>query len=255
MASCLARFRHRLDRVDDRLVAGAAAVVARKIFADLLARGIGQVAQERLRRHQYPRRAESALQRVGEDESALQLLDLARVRKAFHGVHGAAVGLCGQHQAAAHDLAVDAHRAGAAHAVLAADVGAGQLELDAQEVGEVEPHGHRPFHLLAVDGEGYFDRLGGRAHATSCRVTRPASTLARCSLVAAEEYRSARGARSASSFAKALSTLFAIVGCPSSARAKCAASWGRSPTPKNATRKSENCPPRVEPCTATPTMA
>jgi hypothetical protein len=42
-----------------------------------------------------------------------------------------------QHQAAAHDLAVHAHRAGAADAVLAAGMGAGQAEIEAQEVDQV----------------------------------------------------------------------------------------------------------------------
>ena len=109
----------------------------------------------------------------------------------------------GEHEAAAHDLAVDAHGAGAAHAVLAADVGAGELELDSEEIGEVEAHGHGALHPLAVDGERDLDGFGERVHAMSCLSTRPASTLARCSLVAAEEYRSARGARSASSFGRA----------------------------------------------------
>ena len=49
----------------------------------------------------------------------------------------AAVGLHRQHQAAAHDLAVHAHGAGAAHAVLAADVRAGQAQLLAQEIHQV----------------------------------------------------------------------------------------------------------------------
>ena len=47
--------------------------------------------------------------------------------------------LHGEHQARAHRLAVDQHRAGAADAVLAADLGAGQPELVAQEVGQQRP--------------------------------------------------------------------------------------------------------------------
>ena len=46
----------------------------------------------------------------------------------------AAVGLHRERQAGARGDAVDAHRAGAADAVLAADVGAGRAELVAQEV-------------------------------------------------------------------------------------------------------------------------
>ena len=45
-----------------------------------------------------------------------------------------AVGLHGEHQAGAHRLAVEQHRAGAADAVLAAGMGAGEPELLAQAV-------------------------------------------------------------------------------------------------------------------------
>ena len=48
----------------------------------------------------------------------------------------AAVGLHGEHDAGAHRLAVEEHRAGAADAVLAADVRAGQTQLVPQEVAE-----------------------------------------------------------------------------------------------------------------------
>ena len=47
-----------------------------------------------------------------------------------------------EHQAGAHRPAVEQHRAGAAHAVLAADVGAGQPEVVAERVGEQPPGGH-----------------------------------------------------------------------------------------------------------------
>src|SRR3989454_574192 len=245
------------DRIDDRLVAGAAAVVAGEIFADALARRVRLVAQKRLRRHEDARRAETALQRVGEHEGALQLLDLARVGQALDRVHLAAVGLRGEHETGAHDLAVDSHGARAAHAVLAADVGAGELELVPEEVGEVEARGHAALHPLAVDGERDLQGFGGSFHETPsiCLRTRPASTFARCSLVAAEPWRSARGERSASSPASAAAIAFAVAGWPSSARSNCAARCGRSATPKNTTRMSENFFPWVDPCAATPTMA
>ena len=56
--------------------------------------------------------------------------------------------------AGAGDLAVDLHRAGAADAVLAADVGAGEQQLLAQEVGQVRAGSHLGGDRLAVDGEG-----------------------------------------------------------------------------------------------------
>src|SRR6266704_2019128 len=55
----------------------------------------------------------------------------------------------------------------AANAVLAADVRAGELELVAKEVGEVEPRGHAALHALAVDSEGDFDGFGDVSHLLS----------------------------------------------------------------------------------------
>ena len=57
-------------------------------------------------------------------------------RQAFHRVDPAAIALHGQGEAGARGDAVDAHGAGAAHAVLAADVGAGRAEFLAQEITE-----------------------------------------------------------------------------------------------------------------------
>jgi hypothetical protein len=55
-------------------------------------------------------------------ERLLQLLQLLGIGQTFDGVDAAAVRLHREHQAAAHDVAIDAQRAGAAYAVLAADV-------------------------------------------------------------------------------------------------------------------------------------
>ena len=58
-----------------------------------------------------------------------------------------------QHQAGANDIAVDAHRAGAADAVLAADMGPGQLQMLAQEVRQIEPRQNMRIDALAIDVE------------------------------------------------------------------------------------------------------
>ncbi len=54
----------------------------------------------------------------------------------FHGAHLAAFGLDRKRQARARGDAVDQHRAGAADAVLAADMGAGGAERVAEEIAE-----------------------------------------------------------------------------------------------------------------------
>ena len=83
-------------------------------------------------------------------ERLLQLRELARVRQPFDRVHAPAVGLHREHEAAAHDLAVHAHGAGAAHAVLAADVRAGEAQLLAQEVDQVLARRDAPRHCTPL---------------------------------------------------------------------------------------------------------
>ena len=134
----LAHVDHLFDGVDDRLVAGAAAVVAGNVLADLLARRLSASAAPdpappaacpacRSRTAARSSRGRPSAARASSPES----------RQALDGVHPAAVRLHREHQAAAHDLAVDAHRAGAADAVLAAGVRAGQAEFLAQEIDQV----------------------------------------------------------------------------------------------------------------------
>ena len=62
------------------------------------------------------------------------------VRAALDGGDLLAVDADGEEETGPHRLAVDEHRAGAADAVLAADVGAGQPQVVAQRVGE-QPSG------------------------------------------------------------------------------------------------------------------
>ena len=76
---------------------------------------------------------------------------------ALDGLDRAAFGLHRENETAAHDVAVEPDRAGAAHAVLAADMGAGQTELVADEVGEMRARRHARRDRLAVDREGYPD--------------------------------------------------------------------------------------------------
>jgi len=56
--------------------------------------------------------------------------------EAFHGGDLRAIRLHGQHEAAAHGLALDDHRAGAADAMFASDMYAGVARIAAQEIGE-----------------------------------------------------------------------------------------------------------------------
>ena len=70
-------------------------------------------------------------------ERLLQRRQLVGVGEALDGLDVGAVDLHRQHQAGAHRRAVDDHRAGAADAMLAADVRAGQSERVAQKIAEM----------------------------------------------------------------------------------------------------------------------
>jgi hypothetical protein len=91
--------------------------------------------QQAHHRHQESGRAEAALQAVALVKRLLDGVQWSALRgKALDSRHLVALGLDGEHQAGAHRRAVQQDRAAAAHAVLAADVGAGQPEVVAKVV-------------------------------------------------------------------------------------------------------------------------
>ncbi len=132
-----------LDRLDDVLVARAAAQVARDHVAGLLVRGAGVVLQPGVDGGQEARRAEAALEPVALGERLLHRAERAvGVGEPLDGGDLEALRGDREHQAGAHRPAVDQDRAGAADAVLAADVGAGEAEVVAQRVGQQPARGH-----------------------------------------------------------------------------------------------------------------
>ena len=82
---------------------------------------------------------------------ALQRMQFAALRDAFDGGDAAALGLDAQHQARGHDAAVQDDGAGAAIAVVAALLGAGQAENVAQALEQALPRLAQKFLRLAVD--------------------------------------------------------------------------------------------------------
>ena len=110
--------------------------------------------QQVLRGREHAGRAIAALQRVALLERRLQVGDFAGIRQALDGLDLGAVALHRQHQAAAHDLAVHPHGAGAADAVLAADMAAGERQILAQEIDQRLARLDALSDALAVDGEG-----------------------------------------------------------------------------------------------------
>src|SRR6185295_4954015 len=145
------RRRGGFHRIDDGVVAGAAAVVAGQVFADFGARWPWVAFEQRGGRQQHAGRTVAALAGVAEDEGVLQVADFFGVGEALDGLDTGAVERSRQHQAAAHDAAVDPHRAGPADAVLATGVRAQQAELEAEKIDQVLARLDAPRDGLAVD--------------------------------------------------------------------------------------------------------
>ena len=118
--------------------------------------GAGVAREQVVGRHQDPRRAEAALERVVAPERLLKRCERAVPREPLDRDDLCAVDLRGEQQARAHGDAVELHGARAADAVLAADVRPGEPELVAEEVGEEEPR----LDVLAVAPavDGHVDR-------------------------------------------------------------------------------------------------
>src|SRR5882724_5308047 len=176
-------FRRQLHRLDDLLVAGAAAKIPADGVADLLLGGVGIGIDQALRGDQHAAGAIAALQAVGLAEGILQRAHRAvGLGEAFYGRHPVAARLHCIHEAGPHGLAVQHHRAGAADAVLAADMRPGQAQLVPQPVDERQSRGHLRLAPLAVHFDA--DLVQGLAHcrlafSRASRSARAASTRAR----------------------------------------------------------------------------
>ena len=112
-------------------------------------------------------------------EGRLQFGERTGIGQAFDRFDGSAVELDGEDQAAANDLAVDADRAGATRAMLARPMGAGQAELVAQEIDQIESRLHATFDRRAVDSETNRNRLVHAARAITAAQVRRSNAPAR----------------------------------------------------------------------------
>ena len=141
-------------RGHDLAVAGAAAEDAAEAVHHLGRAGTGRGAQHLGRGHQHARRAGAALRRPVAEEGPLQAVQPAVPGKALHGLHGAPGSLGQRHHAAAHLLAVEQHRAGAAVARVATHLGAGEPEIVAERIGEATQRWRRDRDRPPVHSEG-----------------------------------------------------------------------------------------------------
>src|SRR5579862_4127576 len=115
-------------RIDDGLVAGTSAEVARDGLANFSLAGLWLLLEQSLKRQHHPRRAEAALKRVMAAKAFLQSREARTETGAFYGRDSRPFGLDREHQAAANGLPVVEHGTGAADSVLAAQVSAGQVK-------------------------------------------------------------------------------------------------------------------------------
>ena len=83
----------------------------------------------------------------------MQRREVGVVGEPFDGYDLGALGLHGEHEAGAHRRAIDDNRAGAAHAVLAADMGASEPQMMAQAIGQCQPGLDLDFDLSTIDAK------------------------------------------------------------------------------------------------------
>src|SRR5882757_196012 len=120
-------------RLDDIMVASAAADIALQLMADGGLVEFAAVAVDDVdRRHDHARRAIAALQSVIVAERRLHRVQFVALRDTLDGGDAGAVGLPDQHRTGLDRPAIDMHDAGAALAGVAADMGAGQVKMIAQ---------------------------------------------------------------------------------------------------------------------------
>ena len=142
--------RSEMHGVFDALVAATAADVAGHGLADLVARGFWIVHQQRRRLHDLAGLAEAALRDVELAPGLLYRVIAGRVQP-FDGGDVAAGGVGNRGDAGAHRLLVDDDGAGAAQRLAAAEFGAGQPDLVADEPDEWKIRIAVPVLLLSIN--------------------------------------------------------------------------------------------------------
>src|SRR6266700_743856 len=143
--------------LDDVLIAGAAAKIGGQDIEHRLVVDVGVLLQRIGGQHQEAGRAEAALQPVMRDEGALQRMQRVAGGETLHGANLAALRLHREHQAGAHRVIVEDHRAGSADAVLAADMGAGLPAILADRIDQRLARLHPDGVIAPIDGERDID--------------------------------------------------------------------------------------------------
>ena len=143
----------KLRRLEDVVIARAAAEIRRERVANLCVARTCVVAEKRRQRHQKAGRAEAALQPVRGTKCILKGVQFSRgTGEAFNGLEVMAVGLYGEHDARPYRLAIEQNCTCATDTVLASDVRTCQLEFLTDEVTEQKTRLDIALVLQTVDG-------------------------------------------------------------------------------------------------------
>src|SRR6266508_539597 len=121
-------------RIDDLVITGTAAEIAREPVAHFFFRRIGIALEQRTRGDEYSGRAVAALQCRVLEEFSLQRMELGAGGHAFDGLDRFAFSFDAQHEARAGETSVYRHAARAAVAGAAAFLSTGETELVAQHI-------------------------------------------------------------------------------------------------------------------------
>ena len=196
------RLRDRLDRIDDRLVAGAAAVVAGEMLANCLAARYAAGGQQLLRGRAACRACSSRIAGRCAAANACCRSAISPVSDTPSMVSTRAPSHCTASIRQPRTITPSTpHRAGAADAVLAADMAAGERE--SRRAGNRPAScAHRRVSRTCLAVHRDADVVDALAHdraSISWRATRRSSTPARCFLTAPVACTSSGGSRSRSS--------------------------------------------------------
>ena len=197
-ASIGARRRRRHHRIDDLAVAGAAAQHAAQRILDLGSARAATFVQQFLRRHQHARRADATLRRAMARNDFCSAASVPSESARPSTVSTPARDLAHGDQAGADLPPVEQHRAGAAVARIAADLGAGEPEIVAQRRGQTRdrravPAAAWPFRVKRDLHDAKLRAAGGAAASTD-RIA-PIAALPRTSSIGESGARCAASTR------------------------------------------------------------
>src|SRR3990172_1426291 len=152
------------DRLDDLVVAGAAAEIAHEPLLDLVLGGLWVLVEEGLGGDDLAGSADAALEAAVLDEGLLDRVEVILAADALDCREVGAVGLDGQRDAGGDDAAVHEDGAGAADADAAGLFGAGEAEVVAEEVDEGAAGGDAGLVGPVVDREADVMEVAGGDH-------------------------------------------------------------------------------------------